>query len=412
MSKSLEHKLIQLVRASIVLNSASEIKEILRYLLQTATSVLECEDASILLYDDRQERLFFVAATGSPELERVAVPLDQSIAGEVFRAGKPLVLNRAAKDPRHFWLISRQLGIQVRTLLAVPLTARGSKVGVLEALNKRQGTFTQSDLRLASVLAAQAGVAIANAQMVDELRRAYQALEQANRAKEELLALASHELRTPLGVVLGYASMLQQEVTGTTASLAESLVDAAMKMRAIVEEMSQYALLEEGEVDFQEQVFPLQEVLQRAVDEVREVAQGKGLTLESQWPRQPLWVRGDPEKLKQVFDHLLNNAVRFTPRGGRIWVTARTHGGQIWAAVKDTGIGIPAEELEAIFGEFHQAEDYLTRHYDGLGLGLSIARSLVRLHRGRIWAASDGPGKGSTFTVALPLEKPPAETEA
>ncbi len=405
MTSSLNRKLAYLVQASIALNSASDTRAVLRYLLRVATEVLDCEGASILLYDERQRRLFFVAATGAQNLERVAVPLDRSIAGEVFRTGEPLVVSQVEQDPRHFSQISRQAGMQVRSLLAVPLMARGRKVGVLEALNKRQGAFTTEDVRLARILAAQAGVAIHNARVMEDMRQAYAALEHANRVREEVLALASHELRTPLGIILGYAALLQQDTQRPQAEFAQAILDAATQMRAIVEEMGHFVESRQGEGRFREEAFPLQRVLQKAVDAVRPAMQKKGLRLETHWP-DLFWVRGDPDKLQQAFGHVLDNALRFTPKGGRVRVTALRKGREAWVQVEDNGIGIPSEELEAIFDEFHQVENHLTRRHGGLGLGLSIARNLIRLHEGRIWAESRGPGKGARFTIALPLTTP------
>ncbi|HEY58094.1 MAG TPA: HAMP domain-containing histidine kinase [Anaerolineae bacterium] len=410
MPSRIHRKLAYLVQASIALNSASDPQALLRYLLRVATEVLECEGASILLYDERQRQLFFVAATGAHSLERVAVPLDRSIAGEVFRKGEPLVVHHAERDPRHFSRVGRQVGMQVRTLLAVPLMARGRKVGVLEALNKTQGAFGAEEVRLARILAAQAGVAIHNARVMEDMRRAYASLAQAKRVQEEMLALASHELRTPLGIILGYAAILQQEARGDQAEFARAVVDAAMKMRAIVDEMRHFVEVRQGKAAFCQEVFPLQQVLRQAVDAVRAAMQEKKLRLETRWPqKERLWVRGDPEKLHQALAHLLDNALRFTPQGGRVRVLAWREGSEVFARVEDSGVGIPPEELEAIFEEFHQVEGHLTRRYGGLGLGLSIARNLVRLHGGRIWAESEGPGRGARFTIALPAVVPPQE---
>ena len=408
MGSRINHKLAYLVQASIALNSASDPQTLLRYLLRVATEVLECEGASILLYDERQRQLFFAAATGSRSLERVAVPLDRSIAGEAFRKGEPLIVHHAESDPRHFTHVSRQAGMQVRTLLAVPLMARGRKVGVLEALNKTQGAFGEEDVRLARILAAQAGVAIHNARVMEDMRRAYASLERAKRVQEEMLALASHELRTPLGIVLGYAALLKQEARGDQAKFAQAVMDAALKMRAIVDEMNHFAEARQGQAAFRQEVFPLQQALRQAVNSVRAAMSEKGLRLEPRWPeKERLWVQGDPEKLRQALEHLLDNALRFTPKGGRVRVLGWREGDEVFARVEDNGVGIPPEELEAIFEEFHQAENHLTRRYGGLGLGLSIARDLVRLHGGRIWAESEGPGRGARFTIALPAAPPP-----
>lgn len=409
--ESLTRKLTRLVSASITLNAALDTERVLEHLLNTATEVLECSGASILLFDEREQLLYFVAATGhkAQRLKRVPVPLEGSIAGEVFRSGKPIVVHDAAKDPRHYRKVSQDTGVLVKDLLAVPMHSRGVRIGVLEGINKREGAFTEMDIHLAQVLASQAAVALHNARMMAELQRAYEVSERANRMKEEFLALASHELRTPLGVVLGYASLLRETAQGEDRQLVDAILQSALQMRSIIEQMSLYTALEEGKTVLQERTFPLQEVLHPLAAETQRLAESKDLTLAASWPEDPLWVRGDAEKLTAVFKQLLSNALRFTPQGGRITLRARAYPGEVRVEVEDTGPGIPPDELEAIFDEFHQVEHHLVRRHGGLGLGLSIARGLVRLHGGRIWAESEGPGRGSTFVVVLPAASPPPE---
>jgi signal transduction histidine kinase len=127
-------------------------------------------------------------------------------------------------------------------------------------------------------------------------------------------------------------------------------------------------------------------------------------------PGRPLQVNADREKLQLVFANLMNNALRFTPAGGRVRLTARQSNHEVWVQITDTGIGIAHDELENIFRDFYQVENHLTRHKGGMGLGLSIARGLLKLHHGRVWAESPGVGKGSTFTIALPLADKPLQS--
>ena len=412
--KNLTRKLTRLVSASIALNAALDTDRVLEHLLNTATEVLECAGASILLFDEREQQLYFVAATGreAESLKRIPVPLEGSIAGEVFRSGKPLVVHDAQNDPRHYRKAGKATGVLVRNLIAVPLLSRGMRIGVLEGVNKHEGAFTDLDVHLAQVLAAQAAVALHNARMMAELHRAYETSERANRMKEEFLALASHELRTPLGVVLGYASLLRESVQDKDRQLVNAILQAALQMRSIIEQMSLYTALEEGKTVLEERTFPLQKVLHPLAVETRRLAEAKDITLVATWPEASLWVRGDEKKLHAVFKQLLSNALRFTPQGGRITLRARAHPGEVRVEVEDTGPGIPFDELEAIFDEFHQVEHHLVRKHGGLGLGLSIARGLVRLHGGRIWAESEGPDQGATFIVVLPAAKPPAQAKA
>jgi signal transduction histidine kinase len=118
--------------------------------------------------------------------------------------------------------------------------------------------------------------------------------------------------------------------------------------------------------------------------------------------KEPIFVQGDLAKLELLFANLLSNAIRFTPDGGQVRIAARLSGKEVWVEIQDNGIGIPADELENIFKEFYQVEDHLRRRHGGMGLGLAIARGIVRLHNGRIWAESPGENKGTTIKVVLP----------
>jgi signal transduction histidine kinase len=148
----------------------------------------------------------------------------------------------------------------------------------------------------------------------------------------------------------------------------------------------------------------MQQILRKACSVTKSGADAKGQRVIMDLPESPIPVKGDPEKLNSVFVNLLDNAVRFTPEGGRITVGARLEpGGEVLSWVQDTGKGIPESELKKIFREFYQIEPHTTRAFGGLGIGLSIAKGLVDAHSGTIWAESPGLGKGSTFKVVMPF---------
>ena len=161
-------------------------------------------------------------------------------------------------------------------------------------------------------------------------------------------------------------------------------------------------LLQTGVAKLNLQPTPIQQIVHTIYYEIESTAQAKNQKLALSLPKDAIIVRADAEKLGLVFMNLLNNAVRFTPDGGEITVTTTLERGEIWTRVKDNGVGIPKNELENIFREFYQVEDHMIRRYGGMGLGLAIARGLIELHGGRIWAESDGPDRGATFIVVLP----------
>lgn len=400
-------QLARLVEISLRLNSTLDLNQLLQFISQSATEMLDCEKASILLYDEKRGELFFISAAGAEakQLTQIPVPLEGSIAGVVFRENGPLIINNVEEDPRHYTLVSEQLNFHPKTLLAVPMRIKTRVTGVMEALNKRSGPFAPADSRLLSIIASLAAVAIQNARLLQALQKAYDELQQVDKLKSDFLSIASHELRTPLGIILGYATFLKEEAQGELSEHAEQVLNSALRLRLLVEDLTNMNLMQVGSIKLDLQPLPIQRAIQIACDEVAKMAEARGHTLIRNLPTQPLWVNADQEKLVQVFVNLLNNAVRFTPKQGTITVSASQARNEVLAEVKDTGIGIPPSELDKIFKEFYQISDPMTRREGGLGLGLSIAQGLVRLHNGRIWAESKGFNQGATFKVVLPLAK-------
>lgn len=397
-------QLEKLVETSVNLNSTLNIEELLQSIIKTATEVLDCEAASLLLHDEKRNRLFFAAASNMDErqMAQIPVPIDGSLAGTIFREATPILINDVTQDARHFPGVSKQLGFQASSLLGVPMKIRDKGVGVLEALNKRGGPFTSADEKLLSVLASQAAVAIHNARLIQALQQAYEGLSETDRLKSNFLALASHELRTPLGIIIGYASFLQEDSSAEVSENAERVLAAASQMRSIIESMTSLHLLQAKGLTFRPRVVPIQQVLNAAYEEMRSIASEMKHTVTFDLPEQSLLVTADPEKLTPAFVNLFNNAIRFTPSGGEITIAARQQRGNILVRITDSGIGLAPEQLTKVFQEFYQVEPHTTRRYGGLGIGLTIAKGLIETQGGRIWAESEGLGSGSTFYVLLP----------
>ena len=272
----------------------------------------------------------------------------------------------------------------------------------MEALNKRSGDFTQADADLLTVIASHAAVAIQNARLIQALQKAYDELSRVDKLKSDFISIASHELRTPLGVLLGYATFLQEESQGQASEMAAKVLNSALKLRDLVEAMTNLNLIQVGSIHVEAMPVPIQQVVLAAGKEIQIAAEAKNQKLSFNLPEKALIVQADPEKLKLVFVNLLNNAMRFTNPEGEIVVSVHPMHNEAWVEIRDNGVGIPSTELENIFKEFYQVEDHMTRRVGGLGLGLSIARGIVKLHNGRIWAESTGEGQGSIFRVALP----------
>jgi PAS domain S-box-containing protein len=286
-----------------------------------------------------------------------------------------------------------------------------SGVGVehFETVRQRKdGTFVEISLSVSPIRTA-AGVIIGASKIARDVtaqRALAREAENANRVKDEFLAMLSHELRTPLNAVLGYMRMLR--LGHFTEDRREHVIDIiernANMLAQLVSDVLDVSSIVTGKIRLNPVPCDLVEVLCAAVDVVRPMAEAKGLTLHVERP-QALRAHCDADRVQQVFWNLLSNAVKFTPRGGRIDVRLVEDDGAAVLTVRDNGIGIPPESLEFIFHRFWQGQGPHGRQVGGLGLGLALARHFIELHGGSVDAGSAGEGQGATFTVTLPLAR-------
>jgi K+-sensing histidine kinase KdpD len=399
-----QSQLLRLVELSMTLNSTLDLDELLQQITATATELLDCEASSILLYDEKNPRLYFAAATGSDpaKLAEIPVPIDNSLAGTIFRTNQPMILNDVERDPRHYSLVSDQINFQTKSLLGVPMLIKDRAMGVLEAVNKRDGDFTEKDVAILSVTASHAAVAIDNARLFQQTQKALEKVRETNSIKSNFLSLASHELRTPLGIIIGYATFLQEDAQGENSDHARQVLNAAGQMRALLDQLNNLTLLQSDELEMKSQRISIQDILNFARDEIIYFAAQRNLELTMAFSDDPIYVNVDQERTVLAFVNLLNNAIRFSPEGSRIVIGAVDQGKEITAWVQDSGEGIPVNKLQKVFEEFYQLEPPNTRRHGGLGIGLTIAKGIIEMQGGRIWVESEGTGKGTTVKVTLP----------
>ncbi|MDQ3282127.1 MAG: PAS domain-containing protein [Acidobacteriota bacterium] len=240
-------------------------------------------------------------------------------------------------------------------------------------------------------------------QLLVRERRLRAEADEANRAKDHFLALVSHELRTPMTTILGWASFLGEHAAD--AELVRKGIDSieqASRIQArLIDDLLDVSRTMSGKLTLERKPFELDEVIRRAFEAVEAAARANGITLMMDLDAEPARVDGDAMRIQQVIGNLLSNAVKFTPGGGRVTVTVRTMDEEIEVRVRDTGIGIDRDFLPHVFDAFRQAEDGPSRSFGGLGIGLSIVRTIVELHGGTIEARSEGAGQGAEFVMRL-----------
>jgi PAS domain S-box-containing protein len=241
--------------------------------------------------------------------------------------------------------------------------------------------------------------------LLDSERNARAEAERAGRVKDEFLATLSHELRTPLNAIVGWSQILRNGAPSAE-DLNEGLATIQRNAHAqtqIIEDLLDMSRIISGKIRLDVQRIDAAAVVRAAVDTMRPAADAKGVRLQAVIDPKVGPLAGDPGRLHQVFWNLISNAIKFTPRGGRVQVLLERVNSHVEVSVIDTGEGIRPEFLPSVFDRFRQADASTTRRHGGLGLGLSIVKQLVELHGGTVRASSAGPGHGSTFVVALPL---------
>jgi PAS domain S-box-containing protein len=231
--------------------------------------------------------------------------------------------------------------------------------------------------------------------------------EKANRLKDEFLATVSHELRTPLNAIVGWADILAvpQGDPDTIAHAVQVIRRNAKVQKQLIEDLLDVARITSGRLKLELRPLDVAAVVKAAVEAIRPTAEAKSIQLQESLPADAGAVMGDPDRLRQVFWNLLSNAVKFTPKGGHVTVALQRRRSSVELLVSDTGQGISPDFMSSLFQRFRQADGSPSRAHTGLGLGLAIARHLTELHGGTIHAESGGDGKGSTFTVSLPLSQ-------
>jgi signal transduction histidine kinase len=287
----------------------------------------------------------------------------------------------------------------------------GDKVlGVFDVQSNTSGGFTKEDANIYTTLAAQVAVALQNARLYVEQAATVTQLRELDRLKSAFLANMSHELRTPLNSILGFSDVILEEIDGPLTETMHNDLNLIQKngqhLLHLINDVLDMAKIEAGRINLSPERFKIHEILDDVLSITSTLASEKNL---------PLFVESDSDndveifadrtRLRQVMINLINNSIKFTDKGKIAIRSVRQGTENILISVKDTGVGIPPDQLEAIFQEFAQIDTSSTRKAGGTGLGLPISRRLIELHGGRLWAESSGVnGEGSIFYVELPIE--------
>ncbi|OUL27550.1 response regulator [Nostoc sp. 106C] len=416
-AEALEHRSSFLAEASRLLVSSLDYRTTLALVACLAVPTLAdlclvdvVGDNKLITYSEP------IVAASNSELEALALELRRSNpppananygSPKVLRTQQPeLVMEipdtstlATVEDAAHVNFIQQ---LNITSYLIVPLIARERKLGTMTfALVQSQRHYGRAELEICQELAQRVALAIDNV-------RLYLDAQKANRVKDEFLAIVSHELRTPLNAMLGWTNLLRtrQMDAVTQAKALETMERNAKLQSKLINDILDISRITQKSLHLNLHPLYLPPVVKAVIDDLQLIAQAKSIIVESSFDAAVDRVLGDTDRLQQIVWNLLSNALKFTPQGGRVSVELKQINSCAQLTVSDTGQGISADFLPYVFDAFRQADATTTRIHTGLGLGLAIVQHLVEMHNGRVFATSDGVGKGATFTVQLPMYQP------
>ena len=379
----------RLIDISRDLASTLDLDILLSRIAHAAAEVSGAEAASILLYDDAARRLYFQMATNIDEPTRrgLVVPIDKSIAGWIVTNRKPVRISNAHEDPRFFGDIEQTTGFPTESILGVPLITKNKIVGVLEALNKHGGKFTDQDESMLLVLGAQAAVAIENARLFQQ---------------SDLISEFVHELRTPLASLstATYLLLRPEMSQDQRDQIVNSIHTETLRLNALASSFLDLARLESGRVQFRKTSFSLADLLYECKDVMSSKADEEHIQVRVESPEGLPVLEADRDKVKQVLLNLLSNAIKYNRTNGSVILRAESTDTEIFISVQDTGVGIPEQALPHLFEKFYRVREHENKA-SGTGLGLSICKQIVQGHGGRIEVKSK-MGIGTMFMIHLP----------
>ena len=379
-------RLIEIARD---LASTLDLDMLLERIVHAAAEVIGSEAASILLYDNLTRQLYFQVATNldEPTMRGLVVPLEGSIAGWVVLNRKSVRLTNVQEDPRFFGHVDRMTGRPTQSLIGVPLITKNKVVGVLEALNKEHGKFTEGDESMLAVLGAQAAVAIENARLFQQ---------------SDLISEFVHELRTPLASLstATYLLLRPEMSREQQEQIIHNIHSETLRLNSMASSFLDLARLESGRVQFRKTSFSIPDLLFECKDIMNSKAEDDKVQIHIEASEGLPPCEADRDKMKQVILNLLSNAIKYNRANGSVIISAAAAEANMCITVQDTGLGIPDEAIPHLFEKFyrvHEAEGTTS----GTGLGLSICKQIVQGHGGRMEVKSK-LGVGTSFSVILP----------
>jgi signal transduction histidine kinase/DNA-binding response OmpR family regulator len=389
-------------------SSSLNLTDVLNTIITQAVRLSGSDGGSIYEFDEdaREFRVETVCGTSQEAfdaLRNARIRLDDTFIGKAATLGRPLELTDLRDAPLDPHLnVLAETGW--RSLVAVPMLREGRIVGAMVIRRHTPGHVPQEIYDLLETFASQSALALINAQLYRRLEQQSAALEVASQHKSEFLASMSHELRTPLNAIIGFSEVLLERMFGELNERQDDYLrdiwSSGKHLLELLNDILDLSKIEAGQMVLNRSEFVVRESLEYCLSMVRERALQQRVLLSLDVDPAVGLLDADRLRFRQVVLNMLSNAVKFTPEGGRVDVSAFLRGQDLVVLVADTGVGVPAEDRERIFDAFQQGARS-SGQVEGTGLGLTLSKRILELHGGRIWVESEA-GKGSTFGIALP----------
>jgi len=392
----------------VISRSTFDLQNVLNTLVESAARLCEADMATM----HRQEGTNYRAIAtygGPPALREVGLshPFAAgrgSVLGRTVLERKPIQVADVLADPEYSFQEAQQK-IGYRTILAVPLLREGYPIGAVVLMRKVVRPFTDKQIDLVTTFADQAGIAIENVRLFDEIQDKSRQLEEASQHKSQFLANMSHELRTPLNAILGYTELMADGAYGEPSEkmlgILKRLEANGKHLLGLINDVLDLSKIEAGQLELELSDYCVQDIAQTVRSTLEPLAADKKLAFKLELAPNLPPGHGDGRRLTQVLINLVGNAIKFTD-AGEVAIKAEANDGAFHVSVRDTGPGISAADQAKLFQEFQQADNAITRKKGGTGLGLAISKRIIEMHGGKIWVESQ-PGQGSTFTFTLPV---------
>jgi signal transduction histidine kinase/ActR/RegA family two-component response regulator len=401
-------RMMRLHQVSTRLVQTNDLFTLLNELLDAAIEITRADMGNIQLLEGTHLKVVAQRGFDKHFVEFFnAFPDGPNACGVALKTRTRVIIDDVAAHPTLTGTPVREvlLGAGVAAVQSTPLLSRsGQVVGIFSTHYHHNYHPDESDLRLLDLLARQATDFIERVK--DE-----EALKEADRRKDEFLATLAHELRNPLAPIRNALHIMRlARNDGPVVEEARSMMERQLgQMVRLIDDLLDVSRITRGKLELRKERIELASVINNAVDTARPLIEEAGHELTINLPNRPVFLDADPVRLAQVFANLLNNAAKYMERGGHIWLTAERQGHGVSLIVRDTGMGIPAQDLPTIFDMFSQVDRSLEKSRGGLGIGLTLVKRLVELHGGRVEAHSYGVGQGSEFRAYLPVQELAAE---